>query len=73
MELPVTLSHSRQTFLSLFCDARTASFLQGRAEAFAAFGVVPGRLLYDSLKSAAVTRRGKAVTFSPTLPALAAR
>ena len=72
MGLLVTLSHSRQTFLSLFYDARMTSFLQGHVEAFAAFGGVPRRLLYDNLKSAVVTRRGKAVTFNPTLLALAA-
>ena len=72
MGLLVTLSHSRQTFLSLFHDARMASFLQGHVEAFEALGGVPRRLLYDNLKSAVVARRGKAVTFNPTLLALAA-
>lgn len=72
MGLLVTLSHSRQTFLSLFHDARMASFLHGHVEAFEAFGGLPRRLLYDNLKSAVVARRGKAVTFNPTLLALAA-
>ena len=72
MGLLVTLSHSRQTFLSLFHDARMASFLQGHVEAFEALGGVPRRLLYDNLKSAVLARRGKAVTFNPTLLALAA-
>ena len=72
MGLLAALSHSRQTFPSLFHDARMASFLQGRAEAFQAFGGVPRRLLHDNLKSAVVARRGKAVTFNPTLLALAA-
>ncbi len=72
MGLLAALSHSRQTFPSLFRDARMASFLQGRAEAFQAFGGVPRRLLHDNLKSAVVARRGKAVTFNPTLLALAA-
>ena len=72
MGLLVTLSHSRQTFLSLFHDARMASFLQGHVEAFEALGGVPRRLLYDNLKSAVLARRGKAVTFHPTLLALAA-
>ncbi len=72
MGLLVTLSHSRQSFLSLFHDARMSSFLQGHVEAFEALGGVPRRLLYDNLKSAVVARRGKAVTFHPTLLALAA-
>ena len=71
MGLLVTLSYSRQTFLSLFYDARMSSFLHGHVEAFAAFGGVPRRLLYDNLKSAVVARRGKAVTFHPKLLALA--
>ena len=68
----MTLSHSRQTFLSLFHDARMGSFLQGHVEAFEALGGVPRRLLYDNLKSAVLERRGRAVTFHPTLLALAA-
>ena len=71
MGLLVTLSHSRQTFLSLYHDARMPSFLHGHVEAFEAFGGVPRRLLYDNLKSAVIARRGKAVTFHPTLLALA--
>ena len=72
MGLLVTLSYSRQTHLSLFYNARMSSFLQGHVEAFAAFGGVPRRIVYDNLKSAVVSRRGKAVTFHPTLLALAA-
>ena len=69
----MTLSHSRQTFLSLFHDARMSSFLQGHVEAFEALGGVPRRLLLgDNLKSAVLERRGRAVTFHPTLLALAA-
>ena len=71
MGLLVTLSYSRQTFLSLFHDARTPSFLQGHVEAFEAFGGVPRELLYDNLKSAVIARRGAAVTFHPRLLALA--
>ncbi len=63
MGLLVTLSHSRQTFLSLYHDARMPSFLHGHVEALNAFGGVPRRLLYDNLKSAVIARRGKAVTF----------
>ena len=71
MGLLVTLSYSRQTFLSLFYDARMPSFLQGHVDAFAAFGGVPRELMYDNLKSAVVTRRGSAVTFNPQMIALA--
>ncbi len=71
MGLLVTLSYSRQTFLSLFYNARMSSFLHGHVEAFEAFGGVPRRLIYDNLKSAVVTRRGNAITFHPTVLALA--
>ena len=71
MGLLVTLSYSRQTFLSLFYDAQMASFLQGQVEAFEAFGGVPRRLLYDNLKCAVLSRRGKAVSFHPMVLALA--
>ena len=49
MGLLVTLSYSRQTFLSLFYNAQMSSFLHGHVEAFEAFGGVPRRLLYDNL------------------------
>ncbi len=71
MGLFVTLSYSRQTFPGLFYNARMGSFLQGHVEAFAAFGGVPRKIIYDNLKSAVVTRRGRAVTFHPTLLQLA--
>ncbi len=47
-------------------------FLQGHVEASGAFGGVPRRLLHDNLKSTVTARRGRAVTFHPTLPGLAA-
>ena len=72
MGLLVTLSYSRQVHLSLFYNARMSSFLQGHVEAFRAFNGVPRTLLYDNLKSAVITRRGKAITFNEKVLCLAA-
>ncbi len=71
MGLLVTLSHSRMTHLSLFHDAQMPSFLQGHVEAFEAFGGVPRKILYDNLKSAVVSRRGKAISFNARMVELA--
>jgi transposase len=65
------LSYSRWLFVRFFYDARLSSFLTGHVEAFAAFGGVPRRLLYDNLKSAVLERRGEAIRLHPQLLALA--
>lgn len=68
----MTLSYSRRVFLRFFFDAKMASFLRGHVDAFAFFGGVPRRLLYDNLKSAVAERQGDAVRFNSRLLELAA-
>jgi transposase len=67
----MVLSFSRHLFVRFFFDARLPSFLAGHVEAFAAFGGVPRRLLYDNLKSAVLERVGEGIRFHPRLLALA--
>ena len=68
----MTLSYSRRIFLRFFYDAKMASFLRGHVDAFAFFGGVPRRLLYDNLKSAVAEREGDVVRFNPRLLELTA-
>ncbi|HEX2712500.1 MAG TPA: IS21 family transposase, partial [Candidatus Acidoferrales bacterium] len=72
MAFVMVLSYSRRIFLRFFLDARTASFLRGHVEAFAAFSGCPKVVLYDNLKSAVLERQGDAIRFHPTLLAFAA-
>jgi transposase len=67
----MVLSFSRWLFVRFFYEGRLPSFLAGHAEAFAVFGGVPRRLLYDNLKSAVLERKGDAIRFHPRLLALA--
>lgn len=67
----MVLSFSRQLFVRFFYDARLPSFLAGHVEAFAAFGGVPRRLLYDNLKSAVLERVDEGIRFHPRLLELA--
>lgn len=67
----MVLSFSRWLFVRFFYDARLPSFLAGHAQAFAFFGGLPRRLLYDNLKSAVLERTGEAIRFHPRLLALA--
>lgn len=70
MAFVMVLSFSRQIFLRFFLGAAMANFIAGHVEAFAFFGGVPRRLLYDNLKSAVVERVGDAIRFHPELVAL---
>ena len=63
----LVLSWSRMPFVRFYLDQRMGSFLHGHAAAFAAFGGVPRRVLYDNLKTAVLERRGDAIRFNPTL------
>lgn len=56
------LVYARFTF-----DQTLESFLRGHVEAFADFGGVPRRILYDNLKSVVIERLGTAVRFNPAL------
>lgn len=67
----MVLSFSRHLFVRFFFDARLPSFLAGHIEAFAAFGGVPRRLLYDNLKSAVLERVDEGIRFHPRLLELA--
>lgn len=67
----MVLSFSRHLFVRFFYDARLPSFLAGHVEAFAAFGGVPKRLLYDNLKSAVLERVNEGIRFHPRLLELA--
>lgn len=67
MAFVMVLSHSRRIFLRFFPGQSTAHFLRGHVAAFAAFGGVPRRVLYDNLKSAVLDRRGDAIQFNPQL------
>lgn len=68
----MVLSFSRQLFVRFVYDARLPSFLAGHVEAFAAFGGVPRRLLYDNLKSAVLERVGPTgIRYHPRLLELA--
>lgn len=62
----MVLSWSRMPFVRFFHDQRMGSFLRGHTEAFAFFGGVPRRVLYDNLKSVVLERRGDAIRFHPT-------
>jgi transposase len=67
----MVLSFSRMLFVRFFFDARLPSFLAGHVAAFAAFGGLARRLLYDNLKSAVLEREGLAIRFHPKLLELA--
>lgn len=67
----MVLSFSRHLFVRFFFDTRLPSFLAGHVEAFAAFGGVPRRLLYDNLKSAVLERIDEGIRFHPRLLKLA--
>lgn len=68
----MVLSYSRAMFVRFTFDQGTASFLRCHQEAFAAFGGVPRRILYDNLKSAVIARQGSAIQFNDDLLRFAA-
>jgi transposase len=72
MAFVMVLSHSRRIFVQFFLNARTGPFLQGHVNAFEQWQGVPRILLYDNLKSAVLSRQGRAIEFNPTLLELAA-
>jgi transposase len=67
MAFVMVLSYSRRIFLRFFPGQTTTHFLRGHVAAFAAFGAVPRRVLYDNLKSVVIDRRGDAIHFNPQL------
>lgn len=72
MAFVMVLSYSRRIFLQFFLNARMGPFLQGHVNAFEQWQSVPRVCLYDNLKSAVLSRQGRAIEFNPTLLALAA-
>src|SRR5262249_37561261 len=68
----MVLSYSRQIFLRFYLSAAMPSFLRGHVEAFDFFEGSARILLYDTLKSAVLERKGDAIRFHPTLLELAA-
>ena len=72
MAFVMVLSYSRRIFLQFFLNARTGPFLQGHVNAFAHWQAVPRVCLYDNLKSAVLSRQGRAIEFNPALLELAA-
>jgi transposase len=61
----MVLSYSRAVFLRFFLSQNLSSFLHGHQMAFAFFGGVSRRCLYDNLRSAVLERNGRAVRFNP--------
>lgn len=63
----MVLSYSRSIFCRYYCGLQTENFLRGHQAAFAFWGGVPRRVLYDNLKSAVLERRGEAIRYNPRL------
>jgi len=72
MAFVMVLSYSRRIFVQFFLNARMGPFLQGHVNAFEQWQSVPRVCLYDNLKSAILSRHGRAIEFNPTLLELAA-
>ncbi len=63
----MVLSWSRALHAVFTLDQKTDNFLFGHVASFEYFGGVPRVLLYDNLKSAVISRLGKAIHFNPRL------
>ena len=63
----MVLSYSRSIFCRYYLGLQTENFLRGHEAAFAFWGGVPRRVLYDNLKSAVLERRGEAIRYNPRL------
>lgn len=62
----MVLSYSRALYLDFALDQRMDTFLRMHERAFAFFGGVPRRVLYDNLKSVVLHHVGATVQFNPT-------
>jgi len=62
----MVLSWSRALFVDFSLDQRMDSFMRMHERAFAFFGGVPRKLLYDNLKSVVLHHVGTTVQFNPT-------
>lgn len=66
MAFVMVLSWCRMVFLKYYLDCRIANLLRGHEEAFAFFGGVPRKALYDNPKNVVLERIGDAIRFHPT-------
>jgi len=62
----MVLSWSRALFVDFSLDQRLDTFLRMHERAFAAFGGVPRKVLYDNLKSVVLHHVGSVVQFNPS-------
>lgn len=62
----MVLSWSRALYVDFSLDQRMDTFLRMHQRAFAAFGGIPRRVLYDNLKSVVLHHIGSTVQFNPT-------
>ncbi len=67
-----TLSYSRALYLEFFFNQSLESFLVGHCHAFEDWRGAPRTLIYDSLRSAVLKRRGDCIHFHPRLLELCA-
>ena len=68
----MVLGYSRGLYARFFHDQTMTSFLSGHVGAFAFWGGVPRRILYDNLKSAVLERNGDHIRYNSDLLALSA-
>lgn len=66
MAFVMVLSWCRMVFLKFYMDSRIANLLRGHEDAFAFFGGVPRKALYDNPKNVVLERVGDAIRFHPT-------
>jgi transposase len=59
------LSYSRMMFVKFTLSQRLEDFIQGHLEAFAYFGGVTRKILYDNLRSVVIARFGSEIKFNP--------
>jgi transposase len=67
----MVLSWSRVLFLDFSLDQQADTFLRMHQRAFAAFGGIPKKLLYDNLKTVVLHHVGSTVQFNPAFLAFA--
>lgn len=66
MAFVMVLSWCRMVFLKFYLDCRIANLLRGHEDAFAFFGGLPRKALYDNPKNIVLERIGDAIRFYPT-------
>lgn len=66
MAFVMVLSWCRMVFLKFYLDCKIANLLRGHEDAFAFFGGLPRKALYDNPKNIVLERIGDAIRFYPT-------